>query len=104
MKYACCISLAARAGNIMLDKTITILYFASLREQLGVGEETFVLDAEGATVGNIRQRLAERGAGWRERFAPGSALLSAINHTMVKDDINLSAGDELAFFPPVTGG
>lgn len=104
MMSAYCISQVEKVGSIMPSKTIKILYFASLREQLGVSEELFELSEENTTVGKIKQLLSQRGNEWRERFTKHTAILSALNHTMVKDETCLNRNDELAFFPPVTGG
>lgn len=82
---------------------IRILYFARLREQLGTGRED--LAEEGPlTVADLVARLAARGGPWAEVFAPGPGLLSAVNQEMARPDTAVRAGDEVAFFPPVTGG
>ncbi len=82
---------------------IRVLYFASLRERLeSKGEE---LPAEGIrTLANLKARLAARGNVWREVFAEDELVLSAINQEMAQDDAPAKDGDEVGFFPPVTGG
>ena len=81
---------------------IRILYFASLRERLGGAEET--LDAVPSSVAELRERLAARGGVWQEVFAGDQRVLAAVNQEMAAEDRTLKAGDEVGFFPPVTGG
>lgn len=83
--------------------TVEVLYFASLREALGCAGETLELPAGVRTVGALRAHLAERGAGW-QALAGGRQVRSAVNQRMVESDAAVAAGDEVAFFPPVTGG
>ena len=81
---------------------ITVLYFASLRELLGLDQES--LSQHPKTLGELRNILAERyGEAWQQA-ANGSKLLAAINQEMAEDTQTINAGDEIAFFPPVTGG
>lgn len=81
---------------------IRVLYFASLRERLGCGDET--LDKHPATVADLRDALAARGGPWREAFAGAQRVLVAVNQEMAAEDQALAHGDEVGFFPPVTGG
>ena len=81
---------------------IRILYFASLRERLGSAEET-LQDFPG-TVAELRAQLASRGEAWDEVFAEDQRVLAAVNQEMASADRALKAGDEVGFFPPVTGG
>ncbi len=83
--------------------SITLLYFASLRESLGQRGEQLELPAGVGTVGALRDHLATRGEAWT-RLAPGHNVRAAINQAMAADDAAIKAGDEVAFFPPVTGG
>ena len=81
---------------------IRVLFFARLREQLGSpGEEVDV--ADGASVAALRAQLASRSAAWREALEARN-LRIAVNQDMAAVDQVLKAGDEVAFFPPVTGG
>ena len=82
---------------------IRILFFAGLREALGVGSESLALPAEIATVGALRDSLAARGDPW-SALASTKNLRVAVNQQMVALDAPLKPGDEVAFFPPVTGG
>lgn len=80
-----------------------LLYFASLRESLGTAGESLALPAEVANVGALRAHLAARGGAWQV-FATSKSLRAAVNQAMVGMDAAVADGDEVAFFPPVTGG
>jgi len=84
--------------------TIQLLFFAGLREAVGSGSESLALPAAVATVGELRAYLAARGGKWAEHFAPTRNVRAAVNQTMVAADAAVKDGDEVAFFPPVTGG
>jgi molybdopterin synthase sulfur carrier subunit len=83
---------------------IHLKFFASLREALGTGSETVSLPADVTTAGQARDFLRARGGVWAEALADGKALRIALNQQMAEPGAALSAGCELAFFPPVTGG
>lgn len=83
---------------------IRILYFASIREKLGKEAEEIELPAEVATVAGLRSHLSARGGAWEEALADGKLLRAAVNQDMVQPTAAIKAGDEVAFFPPVTGG
>jgi len=80
-----------------------VLYFASLRETLGRAEEMVEAPAEVSSVAALQRFLAERGTGV-PALVPGRNVRAAVNQVMVKDDVAIADGDEVAFFPPVTGG
>lgn len=82
---------------------ITIRYFARLREELGTGEETIALPADVTTVAGIRDWLSDRGSPWKETLS-APAVLVAVNHEACGPAAPVADGDEVAFFPPVTGG
>jgi sulfur-carrier protein len=82
--------------------TVKLRFFASLREKLGEGEALAL--PEGSTVAAARELLRARGGPHAEALAPGRAVRSALNQKMAAESAVLSDGDELAFFPPVTGG
>jgi molybdopterin synthase sulfur carrier subunit len=82
---------------------VNVLFFASLREELGVSAEKVALSADMATVGALRDHLAARGEPW-VALATTKNLRAAVNQRMVGPEAPLAAGDEVAFFPPVTGG
>ncbi len=78
-----------------------VLFFAQLRERLGC--DTIQLDAQGMSVRELRQVLAKRDERWRTWLLDKDVLV-AVNQTLVDDNAALSTGDEVAMFPPVTGG
>ncbi|WP_227500174.1 molybdopterin converting factor subunit 1 [Marinobacter nanhaiticus] len=84
------------------EPTITVKFFASLRERLGTDELTAPLSA-GATVADLIGTLAEQGTPW-DSLKGDRPLLVAVNQAMVKPSHPLKPGDEVALFPPVTGG
>lgn len=81
---------------------ITVRYFASIREAMGTGSEA--LDTAATTVGALRQALMARSDAAAQALAEGKAVRMALNQDMCSADAPLKAGDEVAFFPPVTGG
>ena len=83
---------------------IELRYFASVREALGVAQEAVEGPVGIATVGDVRAWLRARGGVWAETLADGRALRMACNHSMTDAAARLTAGCEVAFFPPVTGG
>jgi len=83
---------------------IDILYFARFREKLGVEREQLALSSPQQTVAMLMQELSERGGGWADIFDGRQQVLVAVNQEMVKADTALNDGDEVGFFPPVTGG
>lgn len=86
---------------------ITVRYFARFREQLGLGEEALPLQADMDNLKALRVLLAARGPQWAELVGPdASRLMVAINQELFdpRQDVELHPDDEVAFFPPVTGG
>ncbi|HTS85031.1 MAG TPA: molybdopterin converting factor subunit 1 [Usitatibacter sp.] len=83
---------------------VTLLYFASLRESLGISRELVALEGGNATVSGLVEQLRNRDGRWSEAFAPGKSWRVAVNQDMANLATPLKPGDEIAFFPPVTGG
>jgi molybdopterin synthase sulfur carrier subunit len=83
---------------------VTLLYFASLRERVGCSREELALPSGNATVSSLVDALRSRDARWTEAFAPGKTWRVAVNQQMANLATPLKPGDEIAFFPPVTGG
>lgn len=81
--------------------SIRILYFAGLKEKLGMPGESLELPAEVATVGGLRDWLVGQG---RDALGTAKNLRCAVNQDMAKLEATIKDGDEIAFFPPVTGG
>lgn len=82
---------------------LKVLYFASLREALGSSGEEIELPAGVGTTGALRDHIIRRGEPW-DALARARNLRCAVNQAMVGFDATIKAGDEVAFFPPVTGG
>ena len=83
---------------------VKVLFFASLREQLGTPAEEIELPAGFGTVAALRSHLRGRGGAWELALADGKLVRAAVNQDMAPPTAVLKAGDEVAFFPPVTGG
>ena len=81
---------------------VQIRYFASIREAIGRGSEEW--ETAAATLAQLRAELLARGGAYAEALAPGRALRMALNQVMADEAAALTAGAEVAFFPPVTGG
>jgi molybdopterin synthase sulfur carrier subunit len=84
--------------------SIRLVFLARLRDVLGSAGEDLTLPSHVLTVGELRGWLAGRGDHWARELAPGRAVRVAINHSVVDAGATVSNGDEVAFFPPVTGG
>lgn len=83
---------------------ITLLYFARLRETFGLPSEQANLPADVADVASLTEWLRQRGGAWQEELAQGRPVRVAVNQDMATPDTVVRDGDEIAFFPPVTGG
>jgi sulfur-carrier protein len=81
---------------------ITIKYFASIREAVGLSAEMHTTSA--STLSALRAELVARGAAYPEVLGAGKAVRMALNQTMSDESAALIDGAEVAFFPPVTGG
>ena len=83
---------------------VKVLFFAGLREQLGTGAEEVELPAGVTTVAGLRSHLMQRGGAWQSVLADKKLVRVAVNQDMAQPVSPIKAGDEVAFFPPVTGG
>jgi sulfur-carrier protein len=83
---------------------VRILYFAWLRQKIGKSDEMIALPAGVCTVGGLAAHLASLGPGYADAFADASRLRAAVNQTHADFGAAICDGDEIAFFPPVTGG
>ena len=83
---------------------LKVLYFARLRERLGVTEETVELPDGMGMVAMLLDVLRARGGVWAEELAAGKNFRVAVNQDMAGMEAPIEDGDEVAIFPPVTGG
>jgi molybdopterin synthase sulfur carrier subunit len=83
---------------------ITILYFARLREALGKTSEQVALPVGVGDLESLRKWLRARGGAWAEEMADGKPVRAAVNQDVAQGNTPVGDGDEIAFFPPVTGG
>jgi sulfur-carrier protein len=81
-----------------------IRYFAWLKHRVGCAEETLDVPPEVASVAALKRWLAGRHPGFADAVASPGVVRCAVNQEYVPEDAPLRAGDEVAFFPPVTGG
>jgi molybdopterin synthase sulfur carrier subunit len=83
---------------------VKLLYFAWVRQKIGRSEEEMKLPANVTTVAELIANLRSRGRGYAEAFAEPARMRAARNQEHVQFDATISDEDEIAFFPPVTGG
>ncbi len=83
---------------------LTIQYFASVREQLGISREIVHIDAPELRIDCLRVKLASRGERMAKALRAGRPLCIAVNYERVADTFIVREDSEIAFFPPVTGG
>ena len=83
---------------------IKILLFAKLRETCNPGEIDITLTGSNKKVSDLIVALRQKGGIWATELQNNKSFRVAVNQEMVTDDVQLSESDEVAFFPPVTGG
>ena len=83
---------------------IKVLYFARLKEAVNYSSEDIDLPEVIKTITALKNYLSQRGEIWANLFDGKQVVRAAINHALVDDLASIQAGDEVAFFPPVTGG
>ena len=83
---------------------VKVLYFASLKERLLKGEDTVEVPEDVKTVEDLINYLSENDTALKAAFEEMPRLRFAVNQEMAKESTVLKDGDEVAFFPPVTGG
>lgn len=83
---------------------VRLVYFARLREALGLGQESVPLPDGIQTIAEVRAWLGRRGDRWRRELVESPNLCIALNMDYASDESVIRDGDEVAFFPPVTGG
>jgi molybdopterin synthase sulfur carrier subunit len=82
---------------------LKLLFFASLREALGTSEESIAVPVP-ATIEGLLSQLRGRGGEWADALAAGGRWRVAVNQELASPQTRLKPGDEVAVFPPVTGG
>lgn len=83
---------------------VKVLFFARIREELGCAALEWHWPGTGFDLDTLQEELcAEHGQRWRDTLAQDN-LIRAVNQAITTDNCLLSDGDEVAFFPPVTGG
>ncbi|HZQ60839.1 MAG TPA: molybdopterin converting factor subunit 1 [Casimicrobiaceae bacterium] len=85
-------------------RTVQLVYLARLRERFGKSGESYELPEHVNSVAALMRELASRGDAWAHELAPGRAFRVAVNHAVAHPDTPVAPGDEVAIFPPVTGG
>lgn len=83
---------------------IQLRFFASVRETLGVTQESITVPENVITVGDVRAFLQQRGGVWADALADKRSLRMAYDQNMTDAATPIRDGGEVAFFPPVTGG
>ena len=83
---------------------VTVLYFARLRESLGRAREELALPESVIDLSGLREVLVSRGGAWAQELSGSKAIRAAVNQEIAAGDTPVKDGDEIAFFPPVTGG
>lgn len=84
--------------------TITLRYFAWLRERVGRSEEMLDVPPGIVTIADLIQWLHGRGPEYAAAFERAEVIRAAIDHTHVRQEATIAGAREIAFFPPVTGG
>jgi molybdopterin converting factor subunit 1 len=87
-----------------MEKPLTILYFAWLREQIGTSRRELPLPEGVTNVGGLMDWLTKTSADHATAFAPNRKVRCAVNQEFAGPDTPVAPGDEIGFFPPVTGG
>ena len=83
---------------------IEVHYFARFRELLDCESESIDFDSNLNNAEQLMLKLSTRGGSWSDVFNEKNKIMIAINQEMVHSDTLIQDGDEVAFFPPVTGG
>jgi sulfur-carrier protein len=83
---------------------VKLLYFAWVRQKIGRSEEELSVPATVTTVAALMDFLRRRGPGYEAAFADPARLRCAVNQQHAPFEAGVGPDDEVAFFPPVTGG
>ena len=94
----------ATSTQAAATRTVRLVYFAWVRERVGLAEEQVALPEGAQTVLDLVRWLKARDEGYAAAFADETLVRAAINQTHVKPGASLEGASEIAFFPPMTGG
>ncbi|HEX8740436.1 MAG TPA: MoaD/ThiS family protein [Casimicrobiaceae bacterium] len=84
---------------------VRVVYLARLREVLDCASETLAVASDAApSVADVLRALRARGGAWARELGAGRAVRFAVNQRVARSDTSIGEGDEVAVFPPVTGG
>ena len=83
---------------------VHVRYFAWLKQRTGCAEETVSIPGQSGDVAALKALLGQRHPRFAQACAAPGVVRCAINHEHVDDAAPIAHGDEVAFFPPVTGG
>ncbi len=83
---------------------VKLLYFAWVRERIGVAEENLTVTEATTTARDVLDVLIARGGGYAEALEQRDKIRVAVNQVYVDENFPITNEDEIAFFPPVTGG
>jgi len=83
---------------------IKLFYFAKVREVLGIDREEIDVETDIKTLAELIAFLKLRGSQWQSIFDMSSSYRMAVNQQLVEASHTINANDEVAFFPPITGG
>lgn len=83
---------------------LKVCYFAKVREGVGIDEELLVMSEVINDTDRLLDYMRSRGKPWNQVFSQGNKILLAVNHELSNTCRGLEDGDEVGFFPPVTGG
>lgn len=89
---------------VVQTRAIKLVYFAWVRERVGLAEETVTPPAGVATIADLVAWLKTRDEGYEAAFANAAIVRAAIDREHVKPDASIAGASEIAFFPPMTGG
>ena len=83
---------------------VDVLFFASIREQLGLRKLAIELPSKAVSLADFKQLLIDRHEPFWAQVLLADNVVKAVNQQVVDDSYSVADGDEVAFFPPVTGG